>query len=107
MLANDEKMAQDIRARSAISSGGGRSLLRVTQNEIADTNPYRSNPLDVTSRFDEVFWFGDFNFRLNKDRSGVNSILQRKPELDMSRLLQYDQLIKEMNEGSGGVQESE
>ncbi|XP_069842925.1 phosphatidylinositol polyphosphate 5-phosphatase type IV [Dendropsophus ebraccatus] len=67
---------------------------------IPDTNPYRSSPLDVTSRFDEVFWFGDFNFRLNKDRPGVNSILQRKPERDMSHLLQYDQLIKEMNDGS-------
>lgn len=67
---------------------------------IPDTNPYRSNPLDVTSRFDEVFWFGDFNFRLNKDRPGVNSILQRKLERDMSRLLQYDQLIKEMSDGS-------
>ncbi|XP_075434998.1 phosphatidylinositol polyphosphate 5-phosphatase type IV isoform X2 [Ascaphus truei] len=64
-----------------------------------DTNPYRSNS-DVTSRFDEVFWFGDFNFRLNKDRTGVNSILEHKLERDMSRLLQYDQLIKEMNDGS-------
>ncbi|KAM3911393.1 phosphatidylinositol polyphosphate 5-phosphatase type IV isoform 1-T3 [Leptodactylus fuscus] len=67
---------------------------------IPDTNPYRSSSLDVTSRFDEVFWFGDFNFRLNKDRPGVNSILQCKPESDMSHLLQYDQLIKEMNDGS-------
>ncbi|XP_040261432.1 phosphatidylinositol polyphosphate 5-phosphatase type IV [Bufo bufo] len=67
---------------------------------IPDTNPYRSSPLDVTSRFDEVFWFGDFNFRLNKDRPGVNSLLQRKLERDMSHLLQYDQLIKEMSDGS-------
>ncbi|XP_075690733.1 phosphatidylinositol polyphosphate 5-phosphatase type IV [Rhinoderma darwinii] len=67
---------------------------------IPDTNPYRSSPVDVTSRFDEVFWFGDFNFRLNKDRPGVNSILQRKLERDVSRLLQYDQLIKEMSDGS-------
>ncbi|KAG9470643.1 hypothetical protein GDO78_017107 [Eleutherodactylus coqui] len=67
---------------------------------IPDTNPYRSNPVDVTCRFDEVFWFGDFNFRLNKDRTGVNSILQRKPGTDMARLLKYDQLIKEMGDGS-------
>ncbi|KAM9324241.1 phosphatidylinositol polyphosphate 5-phosphatase type IV [Gastrophryne carolinensis] len=67
---------------------------------IPDTNPFRSEPMDVTSRFDEVFWFGDFNFRLNKNRRDVNSILQRKPQRDMSQLLQYDQLIKVMNGGS-------
>ncbi|KAM4697036.1 phosphatidylinositol polyphosphate 5-phosphatase type IV [Rhinophrynus dorsalis] len=67
---------------------------------IPDTNPFRSNSSDVTSRFDVVFWFGDFNFRLNKDRPGVNAILQHKLERDMSRLLQYDQMTKEMNEGS-------
>ncbi|XP_075041851.1 phosphatidylinositol polyphosphate 5-phosphatase type IV [Mixophyes fleayi] len=67
---------------------------------IPDTNHYRSSPLDVTSRFDEVFWFGDFNFRLNKDRDGVNSVLQGKVEKDMSSLLQCDQLLKEMNRGS-------
>ncbi|XP_004916697.1 phosphatidylinositol polyphosphate 5-phosphatase type IV isoform X2 [Xenopus tropicalis] len=76
---------------------------------IPDTNPYRSNSADVTSRFDEVFWFGDFNFRLNKERSAVNSILQSKLEKDMSRLLQYDQLTKEMNGESifKGFQEAE
>ncbi|XP_072287988.1 phosphatidylinositol polyphosphate 5-phosphatase type IV [Pyxicephalus adspersus] len=67
---------------------------------VPDTNPFRSDPLDATTRFDEVFWFGDFNFRLNKDRNGVNSILQHNLEKDMSQLLQYDQLIKVMNGGS-------
>ncbi|XP_053551542.1 phosphatidylinositol polyphosphate 5-phosphatase type IV isoform X2 [Bombina bombina] len=76
---------------------------------IPDTNPYRSNSSDVTSRFDEAFWFGDFNFRLNKDRGGVNSILQHKMEKDMSRLLQYDQLLMEMKDGSifKGFEEAE
>ncbi|XP_044848534.1 phosphatidylinositol polyphosphate 5-phosphatase type IV isoform X3 [Mauremys mutica] len=55
---------------------------------------------DVTTRFDEVFWFGDFNFRLNKDRESVDSILNQHLEKDMSTLLQYDQLIKEMNDGA-------
>ncbi|KAK2837955.1 hypothetical protein Q5P01_015167 [Channa striata] len=35
---------------------------------LPDTNPYRSTASDVTTRFDQVFWFGDFNFRLNKVR---------------------------------------
>lgn len=56
---------------------------------------------DVTTRFDEVFWFGDFNFRLNKDRETVDSILNQNPETDMSKLLAYDQLTSEMSRGEG------
>ncbi|XP_028918637.1 phosphatidylinositol polyphosphate 5-phosphatase type IV isoform X2 [Ornithorhynchus anatinus] len=67
---------------------------------VPDTNPYRSSSSDVTTRFDEVFWFGDFNFRLNSGRLAVESILKQDLEMDMSELLQYDQLIKEMNKGS-------
>ncbi|KAM4664881.1 phosphatidylinositol polyphosphate 5-phosphatase type IV isoform 2-T2 [Discoglossus pictus] len=105
---------------SHFTSGDGKVIERVLDykkiieglqlpKSIPDTNPYRSNSSDVTSRFDEVFWFGDFNFRLNKDRREVNSILQLKPEKDMSRLLQYDQLLKEMNGGSifKGFEEAE
>ncbi|XP_029468344.1 72 kDa inositol polyphosphate 5-phosphatase [Rhinatrema bivittatum] len=67
---------------------------------LPDTNPYHSSPSDVTTRFDEVFWFGDFNFRLSKDRLGVNSILELDSDTNVPRLLQYDQLSKEMNDGS-------
>ena len=54
---------------------------------------------DVTTRFDEVFWFGDFNFRLSKDRPAVEAIITRQDDLDMNPLLQHDQLSKEMREG--------
>lgn len=54
---------------------------------------------DVTTRFDEVFWFGDFNFRLNKDRETVDSILNQNPETGVSKLLAYDQLTSEMSRG--------
>lgn len=54
---------------------------------------------DVTTRFDEVFWFGDFNFRLSKDRADVETIMNRTVGGDMSPLLQHDQLSKEMNDG--------
>ncbi|XP_072489046.1 phosphatidylinositol polyphosphate 5-phosphatase type IV isoform X2 [Notamacropus eugenii] len=67
---------------------------------VPDTNPYRSSSLDVTSRFDEVFWFGDFNFRLNGGRMAVESILKQNLEMNMSELLEHDQLIKEMKKGS-------
>ncbi|XP_051836284.1 phosphatidylinositol polyphosphate 5-phosphatase type IV [Antechinus flavipes] len=67
---------------------------------VPDTNPYQSSSLDVTTRFDEVFWFGDFNFRLNGGRMAVESILKQNLEMNMSELLQHDQLIKEMKKGS-------
>uniref|UniRef100_A0ACB8F1A8 Uncharacterized protein n=1 Tax=Sphaerodactylus townsendi TaxID=933632 RepID=A0ACB8F1A8_9SAUR len=67
---------------------------------IPDTNPYRSSPSDVTTRFDDVFWFGDFNFRLNEDREVVEQILSQGLETDMSELLRHDQLLKEMDNGS-------
>ncbi|KAK2911653.1 hypothetical protein QQF64_027466 [Cirrhinus molitorella] len=66
---------------------------------LPDTNPYRSTTSDVTTRFDEVFWFGDFNFRLNKTRGEVEAMLNGVGT-DMSPLLQHDQLLKEMKEGS-------
>lgn len=67
---------------------------------LPDTNPYRSTASDVTTRYDEVFWFGDFNFRLSKDRVGVETILKQAAGLDMAPLLQHDQLSKEMKDGS-------
>ncbi|XP_038862457.1 phosphatidylinositol polyphosphate 5-phosphatase type IV-like [Salvelinus namaycush] len=63
-------------------------------------DPYRSTSSDVTTRFDEVFWFGDFNFRLSKDRVGVEAILNQNPSVDMGPLLHHDQLSKEMKDGS-------
>ncbi|XP_048092901.1 phosphatidylinositol polyphosphate 5-phosphatase type IV [Alosa alosa] len=67
---------------------------------LPDTNPYRSVSSDVTTRFDEVFWFGDFNFRLNKDRYGVEAVLKQNTGQTMEFLLQHDQLLKEMNDGT-------
>ncbi|KAM6422619.1 phosphatidylinositol polyphosphate 5-phosphatase type IV-like isoform 2-T2 [Liasis olivaceus] len=67
---------------------------------IPDTNPYRSSSSDVTTRFDNVFWFGDFNFRLNENREVIEQILNHGQDLDVSMLLQHDQLLKEMHNGS-------
>lgn len=54
---------------------------------------------DVTTRFDQVFWFGDFNFRLSKDRVDVETIMNRTVAGDMGPLLAHDQLSKEMKDG--------
>lgn len=55
---------------------------------------------DVTTRFDQVFWFGDFNFRLSKERAEVENILSRIEGSEMSPLLEHDQLTKEINDGT-------
>lgn len=55
---------------------------------------------DVTTRFDQVFWFGDFNFRLSKERAEVENILSSLAGGEMGRLLEHDQLTKEINDGT-------
>ncbi|XP_057682227.1 phosphatidylinositol polyphosphate 5-phosphatase type IV isoform X2 [Corythoichthys intestinalis] len=67
---------------------------------LPDTNPYRSTASDVTTRFDQVFWFGDFNFRLGHERVGVESIIKRTAGHDVDALMEHDQLVKEMKDGS-------
>lgn len=67
---------------------------------VPDTCPYRSDPGDVTTRFDGVFWFGDFNFRLSSGRVAVEAILKQDPGASVPALLQLDQLTREMRRGS-------
>lgn len=54
---------------------------------------------DVTTRFDGVFWFGDFNFRLSGGRVAVEAILKQDLVEKVSALLQHDQLTQEMKKG--------
>ncbi|CAD7667798.1 unnamed protein product [Nyctereutes procyonoides] len=67
---------------------------------VPDTSPYRSDAADVTTRFDGVFWFGDFNFRLSGGRVAVEAILKQDLVEKVSALLQHDQLTQEMKKGS-------
>ncbi|XP_010837078.1 PREDICTED: 72 kDa inositol polyphosphate 5-phosphatase [Bison bison bison] len=67
---------------------------------VPDTSPYRSDAADVTTRFDEVFWFGDFNFRLSGGRAAVEAILKQDLSSSVQALLQHDQLTREMQRGS-------
>lgn len=76
---------------------------------VPDTCPYRSDAADVTTRFDGVFWFGDFNFRLSGGRVSVEAILRQDPGARVPALLQLDQLAREMQRGSifKGFQEAD
>lgn len=56
-------------------------------------------PADVTTRFDGVFWFGDFNFRLSGGRVAVEAILKQDLGVSVPALLQLDQLTREMKKG--------
>lgn len=58
-----------------------------------------SGPADVTTRFDGVFWFGDFNFRLSGGRMAVETILKQDLGVNVPALLQHDQLTREMKKG--------
>ncbi|KAG8518657.1 LOW QUALITY PROTEIN: Protein transport protein Sec16A [Galemys pyrenaicus] len=76
---------------------------------VPDTSPYRSDAADVTTRFDGVFWFGDFNFRLSGGRVAVDAILKQGLRTDVQALLRRDQLTREMRKGSvfKGFQEAD
>ncbi|CAK6433462.1 unnamed protein product [Pipistrellus nathusii] len=67
---------------------------------VPDTCPYRSDAADVTTRFDGVFWFGDFNFRLSGGRAPVEAILRQDPGARVPALLRLDQLARERQRGS-------
>lgn len=55
---------------------------------------------DVTTRFDQIFWFGDFNFRLSKARVDVDTILSQIVGDDMGPLFEHDQLSNVMKDGT-------
>lgn len=67
---------------------------------IPNTNQYRSNPNDVTSRFDNVFWFGDFNFRLDVKRAVIDELLDSNSQENLCSILHYDELTRKLQEGS-------
>lgn len=46
-----------------------------------------------------MFWFGDFNFRLNGGRVAVEAILKQELGEKAPALLQHDQLTQEMKKG--------
>ena len=59
------------------------------------TTKIKTTTADVTNRFDRVFWFGDFNFRIQKSRDTVDRIMgrfARNQPMIIRDLLQHDQL---------------
>ncbi|XP_022108792.1 uncharacterized protein LOC110989031 [Acanthaster planci] len=69
-------------------------------SKVPPTRKYNNLNTDVTSRFDCIFWCGDFNFRLVENRAKVENWagkLRDGKEADYHILLQHDQLKKNMN----------
>ncbi|XP_064649892.1 phosphatidylinositol polyphosphate 5-phosphatase type IV-like isoform X2 [Lineus longissimus] len=57
---------------------------------------------DVTARFDAVFWNGDMNFRIERDRHIVDNVMdaiKAKRHPNYEDLLVGDELLKARNEG--------
>lgn len=57
---------------------------------------------DVTERFHCVFWLGDLNFRLEKERHKVDNKIKGIESEEIPNyedLMQYDELFRVRNEG--------
>ena len=57
---------------------------------------------DVTTRFDAVFWLGDLNFRIQKERDRISKKLKAIESQDIpcyDDLMTYDELFIARNEG--------
>ena len=63
---------------------------------------HRKTGSDGTENFDCVFWFGDFNFRINKDRDKVIekiTDLRKKKSLNYEEIMNHDELYHLITEG--------
>ncbi|XP_036367978.1 ras guanine nucleotide exchange factor B-like [Octopus sinensis] len=62
-----------------------------------------SGSKDVTSRYDSVFWMGDFNFRINGTKCPLLEEMvvkdDARPRPNFEKILQSDQLMGLLNEG--------
>jgi len=57
---------------------------------------------DGTDNFDCVFWFGDFNFRVDQEKSKVvNKILdvRKKRSINFEEIMNHDELYRMITEG--------
>uniref|UniRef100_A0A8C4NM31 Phosphatidylinositol polyphosphate 5-phosphatase type IV n=1 Tax=Eptatretus burgeri TaxID=7764 RepID=A0A8C4NM31_EPTBU len=65
------------------------------------SNPYQADSADITTRFDAVFWFGDFNFRLDVNRNAADGLLrQSSTSASVTSLLEHDQLAQKLRDGT-------
>ncbi|GBG24218.1 Inositol polyphosphate 5-phosphatase, putative [Hondaea fermentalgiana] len=64
-----------------------------------DFNPESDPRGRATARFDRVFWFGDFNYRIDASREKVEGLLSSDSRLAHGSLLANDQLKKEKAAG--------
>ena len=58
--------------------------------------------MDVTTKFDAVFWCGDLNFRILNDRDHIHDAvegLKADGSPNFQNLVQHDELFRAMNEG--------
>lgn len=72
--------------------------------KVPPTRKYNVDKDDITSRFDAVFWCGDFNFRLMETKAKIENWtkqLKEGNEVDYNILLQHDQLRKTMTKSEG------
>ncbi|XP_048587564.1 uncharacterized protein LOC5515358 isoform X2 [Nematostella vectensis] len=74
--------------------------IRKSLNLQGEEKPWVDNSPDVTDRFDRVFWLGDFNFRVDMERTEVDKLIatyQEQESPDYKELLKKDQLSRLMS----------
>ena len=54
----------------------------------------------LTDHFDIAIWSGDFNYRLDTDKTYIEFCLDDRSEFLLYNLLEYDQMAKEINSGN-------
>ena len=63
--------------------------------------------IDNTNNFDSVFWFGDFNFRIKRERDQVEkkfNQLKSTKSSNYDELLNHDELYKILHHGKNCIQ---
>lgn len=65
-------------------------------------NPLQKPDAEVSKRFDCIFWAGDMNFRITKDRDIMLRLIESKRQMEhpgYEELLESDELTQFINEG--------
>jgi hypothetical protein len=69
----------------------------------------RALAADGTDNFDTVFWLGDFNFLINKERDKVEkkvSHLREKRGTNYEDIINHDELNQAMSQGKHKINET-
>ncbi|GCC21076.1 hypothetical protein chiPu_0019543 [Chiloscyllium punctatum] len=95
--------SEDLRKRSYLEGSLLASGALLGASELDRYFPDRKVRVFITTwnmQGQQVFWFGDFNFRLDVKRAVIDELLQNRNMDSLRSILHYDELTKKLQEGS-------